>query len=59
MLSNPFIILLNNYDVRTNKAGLVESEIPQQNINVFNYKPRPNINLLYILCHNIRPKSLS
>ena len=36
MLLNPFIVLLNNNDVRPITAELVESEIPQQNINVFN-----------------------
>ena len=33
---NPFTVLLNNNDVRPITAELVESEIPQQNINVFN-----------------------
>ena len=59
MLLNPFTALSNNNDVRLITAELIESEIPQQNINVFNYMPRPNINLLYIICHNLRPKSLS
>ena len=36
MLLNLSTVLLNNNDVRPIKAELVESEIPQQNINVFN-----------------------
>ena len=36
MLLNPFIVLLNNNDAKPITAELVESEIPQQNINVFN-----------------------
>ena len=36
MQLNPFIVLLNNNAVRPISAELVESEIPQQNINVFN-----------------------
>ena len=37
MLLNLFTVLINNNDVRPITAELVESEIPQQNINVFNY----------------------
>ena len=36
MLLNPFTDLSNNNDVRPITAELIESEIPQQNINVFN-----------------------
>ena len=36
MLFNSFTVLLNNNDVRPITVELVESEIPQQNINVFN-----------------------
>ena len=36
MLLNPFTVLLNNNDVRPITAELVGSEVPQQNINVFN-----------------------
>ena len=36
MLLNPFTALLNNNDVRPITVELVESEILQQNINVFN-----------------------
>ena len=36
LLKNPFTVLLNNNDVRPVTAELVESEIPQQNINMFN-----------------------
>ena len=36
MLLNPFTALSNNNDVRLITAELIESEIPQQNINVFN-----------------------
>ena len=33
---NPFTVLLNNNGVRPITAELIESEIPQQNINAFN-----------------------
>ena len=36
MLVDPVTVLLNNNDVRPITAELVESEIPQQNINVYN-----------------------
>ena len=36
MLLNPFTVLLNNNDARPITTELIESEIPQQNINVFN-----------------------
>ena len=36
MLLYPFTVLLNNNDMRPITAELVKSEIPQQNINVFN-----------------------
>ena len=36
MLLNPFAVLLNTNDVRPITAVLVESEIPQQSINVLN-----------------------
>ena len=36
IMLSPFTVLLNNNDVRLITIKLVESEIPQQNINVFN-----------------------
>ena len=36
MLFNSFTAMLNNNDMRPITAGLVESEIPQENMNVFN-----------------------
>ena len=36
MLLNPFTVLLNNNDVSPITVELVESEILQRNINVFN-----------------------
>ena len=36
MLLNPYTVLLNNNDAIPIMVELVKSEIPQQNINVFN-----------------------
>ena len=36
IMLNPFTYLLNNNDVRPVTAELVESEISQQNVNMFN-----------------------